>query len=407
MLQNTYFKNLLLIVFVIAGSFLLGWQAHVFKTGHLTRATVTEEGLDGADLSHFWEVWQLIDEKYPFSDRPTTEEKVYGATAGLMASLRDPYSVFLPPEESKEFLEEVSGSFEGVGMEIGLRNDVLTVIAPLEGTPAKKAGILPGDKIIKIDGVATTGLTETEAVKKIRGKRGTTVALSLLRETGTNGNVQTKTVEVSIVREAIDIPTIKTELRPDGIFVISLYNFSAPSANLFRDALREFKSSKSDKLLIDLRGNPGGYLESAVDIASFFLPLGDTVVRESQGEGKPEVIHRSRGYDINLGSTRVALLIDRGSASASEIVAGALSESGVATLIGEKSFGKGSVQELIPISDGTSVKITVAKWLTPKGVSISDNGLMPKIIVPYTDADRTKGIDTQLNRAIVFLKTGK
>jgi carboxyl-terminal processing protease len=304
-------------------------------------------------------------------------------------------------------MEEVSGSFEGMGMEIGLRNDILTVIAPLEGTPAKKAGILPGDKIIKIDGVATTGLTEGEAIKKIRGKGGTTVALSLLRDIGTPGKVQTKSLEVSVVRAPIDIPTIKTEARPDGVFVISLYNFSAPSANLFRDALREFKSSKSDKLLIDLRGNPGGYLESAVDIASFFLPIGDTVVRESQGEGKPEIVHKSKGYDINLGSTRIALLIDRGSASASEILAGALSESGVATLIGEKSFGKGSVQELIPISDGTSVKITVAKWLTPKGLSISENGLTPKIPVPYSDTDRVKGTDPQLARAVVFLKTGK
>jgi len=206
------------------------------------------------------------------------------------------------------------------------------------------------------------------------------------------------------VRDVIDIPTIETKKRDDGIFVITLYSFSAQSPDLFRNALREFVESGDDKLVLDLRNNPGGYLDAAVDMASWFLPIGDVVVQESFRNSSHDLVHRSRGYDIFNDSLKFVILINEGSASASEIMAGALSEHGKAILVGERSFGKGSVQELLPVTDTTSLKVTVAKWLTPNGVSISENGLTPEIDVSFTQDDFEAGRDPQMDKAIETLK---
>ncbi len=351
------------------------------------------------DFGPFWKAWATLQEKYVDSTTtPNDQKKVWGAIEGLASAYGDPYTVFFPPVESKAFGEAVSGGFEGVGMEVGIKDEVLTVIAPLKDTPAYRGGIKAGDKIVKIDGKSTQGLTVEKAVDKIRGKGGTSVTLTVLHE---GAKV---TTDITLVREKITIPTTKTELRKDGVFVISLYNFSEISFGLFRDALREFIQSGSDKLVIDLRNNPGGYLEAAVDMASWFLPPGEVIVREHYGDKKEETVHRSKGYNIFTDKLKLVILMNQGSASASEILAGALHDHGKATLVGERSFGKGSVQELVPITSETSLKVTIAKWLTPKGTSISNGGLTPDVVATSSPEDFAKGIDTQLEKAAEVLK---
>lgn len=376
----------------IAG--LVGMEASVASAGQ-------------ADFSPFWKVWNLLDEKYNTTgEGDDPQGRVWGAIEGMVASLGDPYTVFLPPEESEKFSDDISGSFHGVGMEIGVRNDVLTVIAPLKDTPAERAGMRPGDIILKIGDTLTTNISADEAVNLIRGPEGTDIALTVLHDG------DDEPIDITITRAVISIPTIDTEIRSattgeivatagsNDVFVIHLYNFSAQSANLFREALRSFIESGTHKLVLDLRGNPGGYLESAVDMASWFLPSGKVVVRESFADGRDEITYRSKGYNVFNDSLRMVVLVNQGSASASEILAGALSEHDVATLVGTRTFGKGSVQELIPVTENTSLKVTVARWLTPEGISISEGGLAADVDVSITKEDLEAQRDPQMTKAI-------
>lgn len=395
----------LVILLIIGGSFYLG-----FRNGKKEAVSpsifssidhVTPPPQVPVDFNSFWKAWQILDEKFAPSststkDLPTSQERVWGAIGGMVDSMGDPYTVFLPPEEAEIFESDIAGNFEGVGMEIGIRDGILTVIAPLKGTPAYRAGIKSGDKILKIDDTFTDKLNTDQAVRLIRGPGGSKVKLLILKEGSS------EPTEVSLTRTTIDIPTIDYNLRGDGVFVIHLYNFSANSPNLFRAALREFVRTGSDKLVLDLRGNPGGYLEAAVDMASWFLSAGQVVVREEYGDGRDQIIHRSRGYDI-FSNLKMAILVDQGSASASEILAGALSEQGIATLVGAKTFGKGSVQELVKITPDSSLKVTIAQWLTPNGNSISANGLSPQIEVARTAEDQAAGRDPQLAAAVAHL----
>lgn len=359
------------------------------------------ELVSSADFAPFWKAWNTINEKSPDAANLTDEERVYGAISGLVNSLGDPYSVFMNPDEAKMFESEIAGNFSGVGMEVGIKDDVLTVIAPLKNTPAYRAGIQPGDKILKIDETITNDMDVDQAIKLIRGNAGTTVALTIFRE----GDKEAR--EVKIVRDVINIPTLDTELRKDGVFVIKLYSFSANAANLFRNAVREFAESGSDKLLLDLRGNPGGYLDAAVDISSWFLPGGKTVVTEQYGNGKEDKVFRSRGYDIFTDELKFVILINGGSASASEIVAGALQDHKEAKIVGTQSYGKGSVQEVVKVTSDTLIKITVAKWLTPNGNLIEKVGLTPDVKVEITPKDVEAGKDPQLEKGVDLLLNWK
>src|SRR3989339_140867 len=354
-----------------------------------------------ADFSPFWKVWNTINEKYPKADKIADQNRVYGAISGLVDSLNDPYSVFFSPDEAKAFEEEIAGNFTGVGMEVGIKDKILTVIAPLKDTPAYRANIKPGDKILKIDKTITSNLSIENAIKLMRGEKGTTVTLLISRE----GNKEP--IEMKIVRDIINIPTLDTELRSDGIFVIKLYSFSANSANLFRGALKSFMEAKTDKLLLDLRGNPGGYLDAAVDISSWFLPNGKIVVTEDYGNDKKPEIFRSKGYDIFNDNLKFIILINDGSASASEIVAGAMQDNGKAKLVGSQSYGKGSVQEPIKVTPDTLLKITVAKWLTPNGNLIEKKGLTPDYEIEITQKDLDNKKDPQLDKAVELLLSGK
>jgi carboxyl-terminal processing protease len=365
------------------------------------------------DFEPFWKAWNLISERYVSQNGPDAEMRVWGAIQGLAASLGDPYTTFFPPEELKEFEENISGNFEGVGMEIGMRDGVLTVIAPLKGTPAERAGVRSGDRIIAISGTSTASLSLDSAVRLIRGEKGSKVTLTVVRE----GN--DKPLDLEVIRDIIEVPTLESEVKTassegggsggvlkDGVFVIRLFNFTAHAPTHFEKALRDFEQSGSDKLVIDVRGNPGGFLNGAVEIASWFLPAGKVIVREDYGANEEEKVHRSRGYDYARRAGKpidIVILIDGGSASASEILAGALREHGVAMLVGEKSFGKGSVQELIPVTNSSSLKLTIARWLTPEGVSISEGGLSPDIEVKITEEDVETKRDPQLDKAIEIL----
>lgn len=374
-----------------------------------TPAGIQEE----VDFTSFWQAWSVLEQKYVDIENVARQDMFYGALSGLLKSLDDPYSVFLPPDDLEELQIEISGRFEGVGMEISIRKNVLIVVAPLKGTPAEKAGVKAGDKILEVDGEPTLNLTLKEAVHKIRGPRGTEVVLTVLR------NSEDETRKISVTRGIINIPVLDAEPSTDGIaqagegetqepeksevFVISLYNFSETSTIKFREALRKMLEGGYAKLILDLRNNPGGFLNSAVDIASWFLPQGEIVVREDFGKGADKNLYRSKGYNI-FNDLSMIILINRGSASASEILAGALQDHGIATLVGGKTFGKGSVQEIIPLTTDTSLKLTIAKWLTPNGVDISKEGLTPDIEVEVTTEDEEADRDPVMEKALELLR---
>lgn len=402
LLSRLSFSPLVLVGIIIAFGIGVGVgeRVQVKVDSAIVAQNSPDAGSHNLDLAPFWKAVDVLNGKFisttASSSVPKDQDKVWGAIQGLTASYGDPYTVFFPPKETKSFAEEVRGNFEGVGMEIGIKDGVLTVIAPLKGSPAERAGMKSGDQVLKIGKLFTGGMTVEEAIKNIRGPKGSTVTLTIKR----NGDSQ----DISIQRDVINIPTIDTKLRSDGVFVISLYTFTANSPELFRGALREFILSGADKLVLDLRGNPGGYLDAAVDMASFFLPVGKTVVIEDGGQRLGQQPQRSKGYDVFNDKLRMAVLIDQGSASASEILAGALHEQGIAKLVGEKSFGKGSVQELVAITPETSLKVTIARWLTPLGHSISQNGLMPDVVVPISKKDLEKKLDPQMEKAAEILK---
>jgi carboxyl-terminal processing protease len=392
-------KYLLTIVFVIAifsGGFFVGKGSSSLKSASITDIILNNsDTVSEADLGLFWKAWKIIDQKSPDAKKVGTNDRIYGAIKGLAASLGDPYTVFFTPSEQKSFQEQLKGSFAGVGMEIGIKDDILTVISPIKGTPAYKAGILAGDKIVSIDGITTQDLSVDDAVKKIRGEVGTKVKIEIFHE----GAKKTEIKELT--RATIVIENIEYSLRKDGVFVIKLFSFNDDSDIKFQQAITEFSKSNSNKLIIDLRNNPGGYLESAVNIASWFIKPGEVIVKEDYGGKQDSDVYTSKGYDLLKNKKfKTVVLINKGSASASEILTGALKEYGIATVIGETSFGKGSVQQVVPINEETSLKITIANWLTPNGVWISKQGITPDIIVKNTSSK----VDTQFNKALEIVK---
>jgi len=405
----------ILVISGFAGGFLIGSSgvARDLLPAAVAQSLGVQGPPPGVDLSPVWKAWAIMDEKFvpgslatstgtssePQIEGTPEEKRVYGMIAGMAESLGDPYTFFLPPVEQKQFEEDLAGNFEGVGMEIAVRDEVLTVVAPLKGTPAERAGIKPNDKVLKINDVETRGMDVTTAVNRIRGPKGTEVRLLIGRE----GWLAPQ--EIKVERDVINVPVLETSTRSDGIFIISLHNFTANSPMLFRQALREFVDSGSSRLILDLRGNPGGYLEASVDMASWFLPAGKVVVTEDYGGNESNIDHRSRGYDIFNDNLKMVILVDKGSASASEILAGALRHYAVAQLVGTNTFGKGSVQELIPITENTGLKITVARWLMPDGVQIPKDGIVPDVEVKVVEEDVKAGKDAQMEKAVEILKS--
>lgn len=391
---------LILLIGLVGGYELSSAQNH--------RSLISAQQPADVDFSPVWKAWQIIDEKFvPASVATSTKvattteernaERVYGMIAGMADSLGDPYTYFMPPQEATQFAADMSGLFEGVGMEVAIKDQVLTVVTPLKGTPAERAGIKSGDLILKIDGESTQGLEVDAAIKRIRGPKGSQVTLYIARE----GWAEPR--EIKVTREVINVPIVNSTMRPDGVFVISVATFTSNSPDLFRDALREFKMSRSQKLIIDMRGNPGGYLDAAVQMASWFMPAGKVIVTEDYAGHAENIVHRSLGYNIFDENLKVIILVDKGSASASEIFAGAMRQNTGAILVGTNTFGKGSVQELVDITPDTSLKITVARWLEPDGVHIPLTGIVPDYEVAVSEDDIKAGTDPQLNKALELL----
>lgn len=362
--------------------------------GHVLGQGSIATGLsDDADFATFWDVWKLV--KSSYVDQPVSEKNLYyGSIAGMVASLNDPYSTYFTPEDAQAFNEQLSGSFYGIGAQLDTKDGRIVVVAPLSGTPAEREGLKTDDAILAIDGTSTEGMAIDEAVSHIRGEKGTTVTLTILSA----GDTESR--EVPITRDEITIDSVTYTLRDDHIAVIEVSMFNDDTSTLFATAAQNAVKDGATGIVVDLRNNPGGLLDAAIDLAGYWLSSGSTAVIEKVGDSENE--YPANGTAM-LGDIPTVVLVNGGSASASEILAGALQDAGKATLIGQTTFGKGSVQEYHELPDGGAVKITVAKWLTPLGRSIDKEGITPDQEVDYTEEDFHAKQDPQLNAAIDLL----
>jgi carboxyl-terminal processing protease len=392
------------IVFVVA-SFLWGYRVGSQKhprpfgsasgTVEFVNADADQSG-GTVDFKEYWDVWNLIKDRY--AKQPVDEKKMfYGSLEGMVASLGDPHSIFMEPVATQEFAKELAGKFEGIGAEIGIKNDLLVIIAPLPDSPAEKAGLISGDRILGIDDLDTTGMTIDEAVSHIRGDKGTKVKLHILSK----GEDEPRVVE--IVRDTIVVQSVKvtyaTSPKGKKLAVIEISHFNGDTTGLFLEAVTRAAAKGVDGIVLDLRDNPGGYLDSAVQILGEWVP-GDIAVSERYSDGSVDE-HRADGRG-RLAGIPTVVLVNGGSASASEIVSGALQDHGKAVLIGEQTYGKGSVQDLVDLDDGSSVKITIAEWLTPKGNNINTQGIAPDYVVERTHQDYENDKDPQRDAAYAW-----
>jgi len=395
-------RNLVVLFLIgaLAASFWLGLsigknQARVVPIEGITNLEAGKPDL--VDFSLFWEAWATVQEKFAKRNGVNYQAMVHGAISGMVESLGDVYTVFMDPEEAKKFQEDISGFFEGVGMEIGIRQDQLQVIAPLEGTPAKQAGLRPGDKILKIDDVSTEGMSVEKAVSLIRGKRGTKVTLTIARE----GWEESRDFEIQ--RAVISVPSLEWKMIDGTVAHVKIFQFSEKAGRDFTAAASQMRSQGAQRIILDVRSNPGGFLQIAEDITGWFVKPGEVVVIEDFGAEKEQQKHVAEGNGL-FSETPTVVLMNEGSASASEILAGALRDIRGTQLIGKKSFGKGSVQELVELRDNSFLKVTVANWLTPKGSFITDKGLEPTVEVDLTDEDFENEKDPQLDKALEVVK---
>lgn len=407
-MSNKRFLPVLLIITLAAGFaggvfYSRKQEASIPVIQKLTNQDVGK--IKNVDFSEFWSVWQTLQDKYVDQGKLDIQKMTYGAIQGMVNAIGDPYTVFFEPDTSKKFQEEIAGTFGGVGMELGSKNNVLTVIAPIKDTPAFKAGIKAGDRIVKIDGTTTTGMAIDEAVSKIRGRPGTKVTITIAPADNNT------TRDVTMTRETIKVPAVDWKIIDhDGKHTayIQVYEFSQNVDTDFKKASDEILKSNADSIIIDLRNNPGGLLDSSINLAGYFVDKGQLVVSEVFGDGAKNDFKADGAAQLQKYPT--VILVNSGSASASEILAGALHDDLKTKLVGEKTFGKGSVQELEDLSGGASLKITVAKWYTPAGINISLKGIEPDIKVELSDdqkkdltvGDPTK--DPQLQKALDILK---
>lgn len=347
------------------------------------------------DLSLFWEAYNRIENQYIDSKHLDEKKLVHGAIRGMVNSLDDPHTKFFNPEESKRFLEEVSGHYEGVGMEVGLREDKIKIISPIENTPADRVGVRPGDEIIKINNKSTSGMSLEEAVDIMRGKEGTDVNITIIR------NEEKK--QLTLTRDRIKIPSIDFKVLEDDIAYLKIHYFHQNLLNEFNKIVPKITSSNTNKMIIDLRNNPGGALNSALEVAEYFVDKGDVIVKSQGINGKIEEVYKAESSSVKLNHELV-ILINKGSASASEILAAALRYHNNAKIVGETSYGKGSIQTMVNLSDMSNLKITISHWVTPGGKLIKGKGIKPDYQVSLDKADFESKKDPQLDKAIEILK---
>lgn len=403
MSKKSFILSLIIVFFVALG---LGnilassFYPYIFSNGQKEATTFNPLRELDAPLKYqalFEQVYSNI-KTYYINPSIEEEELYYGALEGMVEGLGDPYSVFLKPDLAKMFEEDMSGSFEGVGMEIGIKNNQLTVIAPLPGTPAERAGLRAGDEIYAINGESTADLPLDIAASKIRGEKGTPVTLTIARETWDTFK------EIEIVRDTIEIQSVKWEEKEPGIIYIQINHFSENTLQEFEQAVEEFFSPSLSGIILDLRNNPGGYLETAVEIAGWWVEKGNKeLVVSSRNKLGKEQFYETKGRG-NFANLKTVVLINSGSASGAEILAGALQDWNKAILVGQQTFGKGSVQFLNQLIDGSALKLTVAYWYTPKNRSIEEKGIEPDIVIEFTEEDWLQEKDPQLDKALEVLK---
>ncbi len=403
--NNRSFNYIFVYISIALFSFVLGWQATSFglldkisiKADETVREIQGEKTKkDEIDLDLFWTVWEELDNKYVDESLLDTNSMVYGAIKGLVDSLSDPYTVFMTPEESSEFNASLEGTLEGIGAELTVEEHNLVIVSPLRDSPAEKAGLLPGDIIFEIDGKTASDMTLFDAIMSIRGEKGTTVTLTLIRE-GLEDPF-----EVSIVRDSIDIESVTVEKLDNGIVYLSINQFNDKTNEEFGKAVSELILNEPKGMIIDLRFNGGGYLDIAVELLSYLLPS-DTDAVQIKQRGKEDEIMKTNGNPKIL-NVPLVVMINEGSASASEIVAGAIQDHKRGILLGVTSFGKGSVQEVNTFADGSSIRMTIAKWYTPNGRNIDKVGITPDIVVEITDEDIQNEYDSQKEAAIEYLE---
>lgn len=346
------------------------------------------------DFDLFWDVWDTI--KGNYVDQPVAEtDLLYGAMAGSVAGLGDPHSVFFDPETNSKFMEEMKGNFEGIGAEIAIKKDQLVIVAPLADSPAAKADLKSGDKILAIDGKDTAGMNLDYAVSIIRGAKGTEVVLTISRD----GWEDSK--EVKVVRDTIKIDSVQWRMLDNNIALLEVKYLNEDTSADFNDTVMEIVNKNPSGVILDLRNDPGGYLDTAIDIASEWVE--DGVIVSEKGKGGDVITHKANGR-ARLKDFKTVVLINKGSASGSEIIAGALQDYKLATLVGETSFGKGSVQTMFPLDDGSAIKLTIARWYTPNENLIDGEGIDPDISIELSDEDFSNDKDPQLDKAIELLK---
>lgn len=391
--MKKFFRFLLIIVFVgviyLAG-YAVGHKNIEFEKGFIPKILNTNLGKPSdIDFSLFWEAWDIVKDK--FFGQTDQQQMVYGAISGMIKSLQDPYSLFMDPEDSKRFAEDMEGQFDGIGAEIEAKDGRLVIVAPLKDSAAEKAGIKAQDIILKIDNQDVSELTFYQAINKIRGKKGTIVTLNIAR----SGWEEPK--DIKIKRETIVVKSVEYEMK-GNIGYLKISQFGDDTLKLVKEATDYFIKKNAQALVIDLRNNPGGYLQDAVDIVSLFIERDKVVVIEKGKEGTETTFKTTLAP--KLAEKPLVVLVNGGSASASEIFAGAIQDHQRGKIVGEKTFGKGSVQNLEDLKDGSKVRITIAEWLTPNYREINKKGIEPDITVELTDEDKDKGRDSQLERAI-------
>ncbi|MFA6407289.1 MAG: S41 family peptidase [Candidatus Paceibacterota bacterium] len=398
-----YLKNvsIILLALLIFGGVALGSYTVGKKVGVERSIVITDsKQIIDADFSLFWNAIDLAKQKQVDAGGIKDEKFLYGAIKGALTAFEDPYTSFFEPSDAKKFEQDLNGSFGGIGAQIGMREEQIVVIAPLKGNPAEAAGLKPMDKILKINDTFTAGMNEEDAVKIIRGDVGTEVRLLILR----NGWKDTK--EFKITRAIIQVPTLDTEMKTlksgDKVVWMKLYNFNSNVPPLFHTAALQAMTEGAKGIILDMRNNPGGFLDVSTDLAGWFLPRGSVVVKEKTRSGEEKSLFASG--NAAFGDIPVVVLVNSGSASASEILAGALHDIRGAKLVGEKTFGKGSVQEIQNLQGGASMKITIAHWFTPKGTKIDKVGLSPDVEVKLTDVDVEKKTDPQLDKALEVIE---